>query len=134
MTLEELTNHESGIILYGGSTVGVFNWCNIDDNHLPIAGPIGMAVNWPEEDGVFDGATWERLADIRTAIPGTVWVTEDTDSHGNRICDTDLEIVSDNNNDLIRLFCDPSLTAEDYDGIVYTLRDGRKIIVLDTWN
>ena len=62
MTLMELTSREAGIIIYGGHTVGVFNWGRCDDNQIPVLSPFGEPIPWPEADieacGEFVGAGW----------------------------------------------------------------------------
>ena len=131
MTLFELTNHESGIIIYGDTTVGVFNWMDCDDNQLPILSPICTPVRWPDNSDVFDGVTSKHLDDIRDEIPGTIWIEEDNCDEV--VADTDLDIVYDGNNDLLRLFLE-QLEPCDYTGTVYTLKDGRKIIAPAEWN
>lgn len=132
-TLMDLTGQESGILIYGENGVIVTNWCNYDKNRMPLLSPFGVLMPWPEEEGVFHGAQRRFAQDIRTEIPGSVWLTDETKDDGTRIADTDLDIVSDENNDIIRLFLD-DLTADDYEGYIYTLRDGRKIIAPSTWN
>lgn len=125
MTLRELTNHEAGIIVYGGNTVGVFNWGNCDDNQIPVLSPLGLPMPWPEADDVFDDVTEAAVKDIRTAIPGRIWLE-------NGEAETDLDIVYDPNNDLPRLFLE-QLDKMDYECYVYTLKDGREIIAPDMW-
>ena len=126
MTLMELTGHESGIIVYGDHTVGVFNWGTYDDNQLPVLSPIGTPMAWPEGDDVFVGVTESHLDDFRSEIPGSIWKEDE-------LVDTDLDIVYDENNDLVRLFFE-NLDPMEYNGTVYTLHDGRKIIAPDMWN
>lgn len=136
MTLYELTNHEAGIIVYGGdneNSVAVYNWASCADNRIPITGPFGIVLSWPEEDDVFDGIETERFTDVRTLLPGSIWMTDETDNEC-RICDTDMDIVSDHFGDLIRLVCDDTLDESEYEGTAYKLRDGRVILVLDCWN
>lgn len=131
MTLMELTGHEAGIIIYGDNSVGVFNWGNYDENRIPILAPGGIPMAWPEADDVFVGATEKRVNDIRDEIPGTIWVEED---YGDEVvANTDLDIVYDELNDLARLFLE-DLDPMEYNGMVYTLKDGRKIIAPDVWN
>lgn len=142
MTLLELTNHESGIIVYEGSSVAVCNWGQCGENQIPAFGPVaGIQISWPEEDDVFSGAESRPFENVLEELPGKIWLTGDTDENGNRLVDTDLDIVSDQFNDLLRLFMGQELdgsgkelTPGDYEGTCYTLRDGRKILVLDMWN
>lgn len=125
MTLMELTNHEAGIIVYSGNTVGVFNWGNCDDNQIPVLSPLGLPMPWPEADDVFEDVTEAAVKDIRTVIPGRIWL-EDGEAG------TDLDIIYDEDGDLPRLFLE-QLDDFEYEGYVYTLKDGRKIIVPDMW-
>lgn len=125
MTLMELTSHEAGIIVYGGNTVGVFNWGRCDDNQIPVLSPLGEPMPWPEADDVFDEAEETHVEDIRTVIPGRIW-TEDGKA------ETDLDVVYDQENDLARLFL-ADLDPVEYEGYVYTLKDGRKVIAPDMW-
>ena len=72
--------------------------------------------------------------DVRTVLPGSVWVSEcDGD---NIYCETNMDIVIDENSDLPLLF-----VGEDGNGpknvtpcTIYTLEDGTKIIAPDGWN
>ena len=138
MTLNELTGHEAGIILYGGNAVAVCNWGSCDDDQIPyFLAPIGM-IPFPgsEKEGYLtEGVTSEHVEDVRTLLPGSVWLEDDSDSEeGSKVADTDLDIVFDGNGDLIRLFCDETLEACDYEGTIYRLRDGKAIIAPDMWN
>ena len=144
MTLMELTGHEAGIICYGDRTVGVYNWAQLEDDRIPMMGPADLVIDWPEEGGVFSGATETHVDDLRTILPGSVWIDED----GN--ISTDLDIVHDDNNDLPWCYlcttddaadlsraighhgdiCEPDWLS----ATVYILRDGRKVIAPDLWN
>lgn len=142
MNLVELTNHDSGIIVYDGSSVAVCNWCECGENQMPAFGPLpGMQLAWDESEDVFDGVVSHRFSDVREELPGKIWLTGETDEDGNQLVETDLDIVSDQFNDLLRLFMGQELdgsgtelTADDYEGTSYALQDGRKILVLDVWN
>ena len=70
--------------------------------------------------------TESHLDDFRSEIPGSIWKEDE-------MVDTDLDIVYDENNDLVRLFFE-NLDPMEYNGTVYTLHDGRKIIAPDMWN
>ncbi len=126
MTLFELTGHEAGIIVYGDNTVGVFNWGTYDDNQIPILSPIGFPMAWPEPSDVFGGFNETYSDDFRSEIPGSIWIEDGEVA-------TDLDIVYDENNDLLRLFLE-NLDADEYNGHIFTLKDGRKIIAPLTWN
>lgn len=133
MTLMELTNHEAGIIVYGDNSVGVFTWGNYDENRIPILAPGGIPMAWPEADDVFVGVTAEHFDDFRSEIPGTIWLENGETYSDEKVAVTDLDIVYDENNDLVRLFLE-DLEPVEYTGTVYTLLDGRKIIAPDMWN
>ena len=126
MTLVELTNHDAGIIVYESGAVAVLFWVELDDDCLPSYGPMGIRISFWSEKGIFDDAEFERVSDVRKAIPGSVWVESDG-------YHTDLDIMEDDSHDLIRLFTDATLGPDDYEGVVYTLKDGTKIITLDMW-
>lgn len=131
MTLMDLTGQESGIIVYEGNAVAVVNWQSMGENQFPMFGPLaGMMLGWPESEDVFDGVETEHVQDIRDVIPGKVWLTGETDGDGNRVADTDLDIVHDANADLARLFL---VDTEPTAGTVYTLADGRCVIAPDGW-
>lgn len=133
MTLQELTGHESGIILYGGSSIAVCNWSGCDDDQIPMLSPFGGAMlNWPAGDGAFEDAEEEETSDIRAFLPGSMWL--ETNEDGDDLYGTDMDILYDENGDIPRLFDDPTITDEDLCGVVYTLKDGRKIIAPDNWN
>ena len=130
MTLYELTNHEAGIIVYPGNAVAVFNWATLDDDRLPMLSPFGGMIGWPY-DGGFGVNSNHTVKDVRAELPGSVWLAEGGAAY------TDMDVVSDYNGDLVRLF----LGADDYNpdvdvtsGEVYTLHDGTKIIVPHDWN
>lgn len=129
MTLMDLTGHESGIVIYQDKTVGVYNWCSYDDDQFPIISPFGTPIPWNEDSGVFDGATVECVSDVRSLLPGTVWL-EDGEAK------TDMGIVYDGFGDLAGLFLNSEYytSPEDYVGEAYTLRDGRVILTVDLWS
>ena len=125
MTLVELTGHEAGIIVFDNGCVSVLNWIEIRDNCLPAYGPIGLRLSWPQEN-IFDDVMKADVSDVRAVIPGRVWATDDG-------YDTDLDVLEDDNNDLVRLFTDDTLDAADLEGTVYTLTDGTKVICPSMW-
>ncbi len=136
MTLYELTNQESGIIVYNteSNSVAVLNWHSIGDNCMPILDLFGITMIssfWDEADDVFAGAKMQTVDDIRDMLPGSIWSTGEIDEEdGMLILDTDLDIVYDANMDLINLF----MSEEPTSGTAYTLKDGRVIIAPDGWN
>lgn len=137
MTLMELTHHEAGIILYGEKTVAAVNWMSCDDDQIPVLSPFGTMMPWNEAAGVFDDATFERVKDWRKVLPGSVWLTDEVDEDGLDIAHTDLDIVHDKFGDILAAFTGrqpDGQTQVDFEAVVYTLKDGRKIITPDTWN
>ena len=129
----ELTDQESGIIIYNDISVGVFNWGNIHDYSIPVTF-CGRPISWPlSDDFAFDKVknTVRKIDDIRTEIPGSIWLNDESG-----IAETNLDIVFDENCDLLRLF----LGDEEYDpsrehtaGWIYDLPDGCKIIAPIGW-
>lgn len=133
MNLEQLTGHESGIIIYGDVSVAAVNWLNMGDDMVPMLSPFGgEMIGWPEERP-FDNAKHKRAHDWRELLPGSVWLTNETDEDGNRIADTDLDIVYDRHQDIVRSYLDPDYCSGDFEANVYTLDDGRIIIAPDMW-
>lgn len=130
MTLMELTGHESGIIVYEDNSVGVYNWGSCGDNQLPLLSPLGWPMPWKEGDDVFDGAEKAYCKDIRDELPGSIWNECSEDGHE---AATDMDVVYDENFDLVRLFLS-ELDESEYEGHVFTLRDGRKVIAPAAWN
>lgn len=133
MTLMDLTHQESDIIVCGEESVAVVNWASLDDDYMPMLGPFGSVIGWPDAENVFVGAQKERVTDIRDVLPGTVWRDDDGEAH------TDMDIVSDPNGDLSALFLgrEGGYTPDKdgpVSGTVYTLRDGRRIITPTGWN
>lgn len=134
MTLMELTGHDAGIILYGGDTVAVANWGNLDDDQIPMLSPFGgQMIGWTE-DGIYDDVQYRRVSDWRKLLPGSVWLTEETDNGGARIADTDMDIVFDQFSDIARAFLEEGYCDGDFEATVYDISDGRSIIAPDMWN
>lgn len=132
MTLNELTNQESGIIIYDtqSRSLAVVNWSGCDeDESIPIFyPPFGWYLPFP-----FDGFNVARqytTNDIMDDLPGTIWSTGETDSDGTLLLDTDLDIVHDYNDDLIKLYLDDNKTA----GTVYELENGIIVIAPQGWH
>lgn len=134
MTLMQLTAHEAGIIVYADSTIVVANWGQYDDDMLPILGPFGLLIPWKHEAGYLDSAKCECVADLRTVLPGSIWLTDEVDDDGVTIANTDMDIVSDEFDDIPRLFLAADLDPCELEASVYTLGDGTKVIAPDTWN
>lgn len=133
MNLFELTNHESGIVVYPEGGVIVTNWGSYDEDQMPVLSPFGELMPWPEESGYLDNVTEENVDDIRAVLPGRVWLTDEVDADGNHIADTDMDIISDENGDIMRLFLDTGLESCDFEGVVYKTQDGTTIIAPTMW-
>lgn len=133
MTLMELTGKESGIVVYGDLSVGVFNWGRLEDDCLPVVLPmLNMPFGFPNGPGIFADAKTHRFDDVRAELPGTIYLTGEIADDGKEIADTDMDIVCDQEGDLLRLFLE-ELDACEYEGSAYTLQDGTKILTLDMW-
>ena len=143
-TLRELTNQESGIIIYGGDTVGVFNWPNLGDAQMPCTFGGMFVMGWycPELEGEAEElrAQLEHtyVADIRCILPGECWYDDDEEA-----LDTDMDIVSDDFGDVAALWGydtgkgalvnrDDDGRLEPTPGEVWRL-DGYTIIVPEGW-
>ena len=113
MTLQELTHHESGIILYGNNVI-VDNWSFYDDDQIPKLFYTGC-VGFPVADGSIEamGKTPRRIKHIIDAMP-------DVDN---------VVIESDHNNDIPKIYSG----EDDEAGTVYDLPDGGLLIVPDDW-
>lgn len=129
------TQHESGIILYGDETVGVFNWGWLDNGYIPMVGPYGIVVPWPL-DNSDDTELFciESVDDVHAHLPGTVWMGKDG-------LETDMEIICDEFGDLPALwgFGDHASHYDDldcnYSGCVWSIGDSAyKVITIDFWN
>lgn len=129
------TGHEAGIIVYGGETVGCFNWVQLDNGCLPMVGPHGFIVPWPTDAGGEDAKLVhvEHVDDVRAYLPGTVWMGENG-------LDTDLDIVYDEHQDIPALWGFGPIAAvyadvdRPYSGDIWELSTGEKVITLDMWN
>lgn len=133
MTLMELTGKESGIVVYGDRSVGVFNWANLGDDRLPaVLTSLNVLFDRREDPSIFADVKTHRFEDVRAELPGTIYRTGETANDGLEIADTDMDIAYDRNGDLLRLFL-TKLEDCEYAGSAYTLQDGTKILTLDMW-
>lgn len=137
MTLMELTGQESGIIINPSGSVTITNWRDAEEDSFPFLSPFGVvSVNTGRFDGEIES---EHVDDIRTVIPGSVWIDEiqeDADGSKFYVLDTDLDIVCDDNDDLVLLFA-PEVKGEAariYTGDVYRFDDGTIVIAPRGWN
>lgn len=132
MNLPENTNHESGIIIYGDKTVGVYNWQSIGDNEIPMISPLGSPVNWKMDNDI-NIMHVAMVGDVRKYLPGTVWM-EDGELK------TDLDIVWDGHSDIPGLFgFGPAADAYrrydcPYSGDIWELSNGWQVITIKFWN
>lgn len=127
------TKHEAGIVLYEEDTVGVFNWGQLDDGYIPMVGPVGIIVPWPSVTGEdVELIHVGHVDDVRTYLPGTVWMGEDG-------LETDLDIVYDDNDDIPALWgFGPVANAysdvdRPYSGDIWDIPGGPRVITIDLW-
>ena len=122
MTLFEMTNHESGIIVYPDGGVMVANWANCEDGCLPVLDPMGFGtLDMFEYDAPLDkDVTEESFKDALKLIP------YDKDEEEQEI---NIDVIYDPHNDLTQLFS----SKEKESGIAYTLSDGTKILAISSW-
>ena len=114
MYLQELTGHDAGIIVFEDNSVIVANWESMyaeEDDAMPSL--FGGGLIWMKRDGIFDSAEHKTFDDIREELP-------DPD---------EMDIVYDYNDDMKQLYSQD----EKESGDVYTLKDGTRIFVLDSW-
>lgn len=139
MTIMELIEQETGIIIYDleSKSVAAVSFGQCGEDQILTLDPFGIAMMpWPMSEGWADGVQRERVKDWRQVLPGSVWLTDETDEDGNRIADTDLDIVYDKFYDIARSFIDPGYDEDvdgDYEASVYRLADGTIIIAPDMW-
>ena len=104
-TLLELTNQESGIIIYDGESVGVFNWSSLEDAQMPCVLGGMFVMGWycaeleGEAEELQEQLEHTYVADIRCVLPGECWYDDDEEA-----LDTDMDIVSDDYGDVAALW------------------------------
>lgn len=128
MTLQELTGKDAGLVLYNRRTVGVYNWESMGENTIPALSPVGLPISVCQGEDIFAGVREEHVDDVRKLFDGTVWY----DAFYEDVA-TDIDVVYDANNDIVRLFIDNRLTADDYKGTAYHLSNGVIIVAMDAW-
>lgn len=125
MTLYDLTHREAGIIIYDDGSVAVANWLACGDDMVPHLAPFGIGmIPFPVKAGLLESATFETVDDFRTVLPGSIWLTDETDNEGNPVADTDLDIIHDQFNDLPIAFLDPDNEGHfsgDLSAVVYRI-------------
>lgn len=123
MDLVQFTGHQAGVVVYPDGGIIVADWCFCGSDCLPAVAGFGLLLQLPQEPGYFEHVVSEAQSDdVRAVLPGSMWLT-----------DTDLDILYDPDSDTARLFLSPDITPDDVSGRVYTMRDGIKIVVLDSW-
>lgn len=129
------TGHEAGIILYGDDTVGAYNWSSFADGFIPMVSPFGFILPWPTDAGEdIELVNVEHVDDVRSHLPGTVWMGEDG-------LDTDMDIVYDENYDIPALW-GFGQNADYYAGVdspyagdIWEIPGEKiRVITIDTWN
>ena len=125
--------YESGIVVYGERSIGVFNWVGCPDGAVPFVSPFGEPIFMPVGG---DDAEIKHVAssdDVREYLPGAVW------ADGDEIA-TDMDITYDANEDIPALwgYGEPKDVYEvenkPYAGDVWEITGGTKIITLKLWN
>lgn len=111
MTLYELVGQEFGIIVYPDGTVAVCNWAGLADATTPVFGPMAMMIGFPcpelecededAEDALRDALYAGEVDDVRTLLPGSYYLDEDTDEP---CITTDMDVIYDANYDLPALW------------------------------
>ena len=114
-TLEELTGHDSGIVIYNDSDVIVCNWANVctGEYQLPKSFILEWGlIGWPEDEYIFEDAEVVESEDVRKEIP----------SH--------ISFCFDDNDDLGEMM----MSHNPVKGRVYYLKNGVVVISPDDWN
>ena len=141
MTLRDLTEQESGIVVRGDAVI-VTNWeSSCPDGGLPLLAPWGTdLIAWPDEIVV---VSEYDVADIRDVLPGIIAEVE-----GGIVEAQGMDIVYDANGDIPALWgfqvktarLGASINTDDdgnlapTEGKIYELADGTIVVAPDGWN
>ena len=114
MTLEELTGHEAGIVIYDTDEMIICNWAQYGPNQLPKVFAGISVMGWDEGEEIFDGTEEEFVEDYRPLIDGRdlIWDQLDDMSH----------------------IANSETPPDWFRASVYTLRDGTIVIAPQMWN
>ena len=141
-TLFDLTNQESGIIVYEDKAVIVCNWANdCPSGGLPRLAPWGNdLIAWPTEIEV---VREYHTADIREALPGAI--VEAGEENGQTLIEAQgMDLAADYFGDIPALWGwdlglgviierDDGGNLQPTPGNVYELEDGVRVIAPDGW-
>ncbi len=114
---------EAGIIVYPAGSVACINWVGMTG--YPTVTPVGI-VGLPFDLELVEDYCVE---DVRQLLPSQPEIEED--ENGNKTLTVDYEIITDQYDDIVRLYTDPDA---DITGHVYKLADGTLIIHPNDWN
>lgn len=116
MTLQELTNHEAGIVIYPSNEMIVCNWSGFEEDELPkVFSGISMMGWESDEEDVFADADRKDTSDFRPLLEGR-------------------DLIWDANGDLASIEDGTYYWGDDFDATVWTLTDGTIIISPNMWN
>ncbi len=113
-TLQELTDHEAGIVIYTSDEMIICNWAQYGPNELPKIFAGITVMGWDEGEDIFDDVEEKFVEDYRPLIDGRdlIWDQLDDMSH----------------------IANPETDPAWYRASVYTLKDGTIIIAPQMWN
>lgn len=141
-TLYDLTQQESGIVVYEDKAIIVCNWANsCPTGGLPRLAPWGQdLIAWPTK---INAIKEYQVDDIRDALPGSLIDAGEEDGQ-NLIEAHGMDIVYDYNSDIPSLWGydiglgsdinrDEAGNLRPTQGTIYELEDGTLIIAPDGW-
>ena len=108
-TLFDLTQQESGILVFDGSAVAAFNWSSLNDAEIPSFNLLLGAIGFPaaaldgDADELREMLPVDRVTDVRDVLPGSYY-SVGTDDNGVLTVSTDMEVLYDRGGDLPALF------------------------------
>lgn len=142
-TLYEITNQESGIVMYNDQII-VTNWINSCPNGgLPIMSPINTLMEFPQEEELKIIEQY-NVDDVRTVLSGKI-VEEGINEDGNIILQIEgMKILEDYHGDIFSLWgydigCGSFVDKDENGkviptaGTIYRLQDDVVIIAPDGW-
>lgn len=113
-TLQDLTAHEAGIVIYDSDEMIICNWGQFGKDELPrIFGGISV-MGWGDEEDIFADVKEEFVEDYRPWLDGKA-------------------LIWDQNDD-IKHITDPATDPVWFRATIYTLKDGTIIISPQMWN
>lgn len=112
-SLKDLTNQESGIVVFPGGNIIVCNWSGFNNNTLPCVFMDLSIMDWPCKDGYFTRCKKRETDDLYSAL-----------------CELGREVIWDLHNDVFNLANSDTPTS----ATVYELEDGEYIFAPHGWN